>query len=56
MIHVRIDHRDHGRHGQHGFERVAAFGKDVATGCGGGEVRGAGDAATVTGAMQIHNG
>ena len=56
MVHVRIDGRDGRRHGQHRFERIAAFGKDLAAGFDGGGMGRANDAAAVAGAVQVHDG
>jgi hypothetical protein len=39
MIHVRIDGRDRRRHRHHGFQRISAFGQDIATRFGSGGVR-----------------
>ena len=54
MVHVRIDGGDGRRHRHHGLQRIAALGEDGAPRLGGGMVRRGGDAAAVSGGVEIH--
>ena len=55
MVHVRIDRRNAGGHGQHRLNCITALGQDRAAILDGGRMRGANDAAAMSGTMKTHS-
>ena len=54
MVHVGIDGGDGRRHRHHGLQRIAALGENCASRLGGGMMGRGGDAAAVSGSVEIH--
>jgi hypothetical protein len=54
VVHVRVDGHDGGRHGDHGLQGIAAFGQDRTSSLGGGMMGSGGDAAAMSGCVEVH--